>query len=139
MLWSCKTHRSLLVTPLHFRFGSPGFFVVRGQGTQGNTKSLLNTILGYLYSLIGGITVRRPVAVAVVFALLLTAAVATGGNEYKGFPVAQVIVNGKPVQSDVPAIIMDGRTLLPVRAVAEAIGGKVDWNQDTYTVNITYR
>ncbi len=30
---------------------------------------------------------------------------------------------------DVPALILNGRTLLPVRAVAEAMGVTVDWNQ----------
>jgi len=35
---------------------------------------------------------------------------------------------------DVPAQILNGRTLLPVRAVAEAMGVIVDWNQDEQCV-----
>ena len=38
---------------------------------------------------------------------------------------------------DVKATIVDGRTLIPVRAVAESFGFKVDWNGDTRTVTIT--
>lgn len=35
---------------------------------------------------------------------------------------------------DVPALILNGRTMLPVRAVAEAMGVTVDWNQDEQCV-----
>lgn len=56
---------------------------------------------------------------------------------YKGFPVVGIVVNDRELQPDVPAIVMDGRTLLPVRAVAEALGAKVEWDQSTYTVKVT--
>ncbi len=39
---------------------------------------------------------------------------------------------------DTKPIIVDGRTLLPVRAVIENLGGNVNWNNDTKEVNITY-
>lgn len=48
-------------------------------------------------------------------------------------PVVTVTVNGSKVTSDVPAVILDGRTLLPVRAVATAFGATVAWDQGTYT------
>lgn len=38
---------------------------------------------------------------------------------------------------DVPARAQSGRTLLPLRAVSEALGCKVDWNNATKTVTIT--
>ena len=44
--------------------------------------------------------------------------------------------NGSPVELDVPAQVVNGRTLVPVRAVSEAFGADVDWNQDTKTVII---
>lgn len=46
-------------------------------------------------------------------------------------------VNGVTKTSDVAPIIMDGRTLLPIRAFSEALGAKVDWNGTTLNVNIT--
>ena len=52
-------------------------------------------------------------------------------------------VNGinKPIDSTnskvVPEII-NGRTMLPLRFVAENLGATVDWNQDTKTITITY-
>ena len=38
---------------------------------------------------------------------------------------------------DVPAQIIDGRTLVPVRVVSESLGCDVDWNNDSKTVVIT--
>jgi len=46
-------------------------------------------------------------------------------------------VNGKNITLDVPAQIKNGRTLVPTRAVAEAFGIKVGWNQETQTVILT--
>ena len=51
-------------------------------------------------------------------------------------------INGKAVTLDVPAkIITDkngaGRTMIPVRFVAEHFGFQVDWDADTYSVMIT--
>ncbi|MCL2166382.1 MAG: copper amine oxidase N-terminal domain-containing protein, partial [Clostridiales bacterium] len=45
-------------------------------------------------------------------------------------------INGEPVTIDQPAIIVDGRTLAPLRFVAEAFGGTVDWNEPTLTASI---
>ena len=39
---------------------------------------------------------------------------------------------------DVPPTIVNGRTLLPVRAVSEIMGAKVEWIEETNTVDITY-
>jgi len=52
-------------------------------------------------------------------------------------------VNGKdtPIDSGNPKvvpIIKDGRTMLPVRFVAENLGCQVDWDPLTYVVTITY-
>ncbi|MGN0183447.1 MAG: stalk domain-containing protein [Candidatus Ornithomonoglobus sp.] len=45
--------------------------------------------------------------------------------------------NDERIELDVPAKIVNERTLVPARAVAEAFGCKVDWNGDTQTVIIT--
>ncbi|MBE7046864.1 MAG: copper amine oxidase N-terminal domain-containing protein [Ruminococcaceae bacterium] len=46
-------------------------------------------------------------------------------------------VNGKAVTLDVPAMIIDSRTMVPARFVAESLGCKVDWDGNTKTVIIT--
>ncbi|MBE7046975.1 MAG: copper amine oxidase N-terminal domain-containing protein [Ruminococcaceae bacterium] len=50
-------------------------------------------------------------------------------------PVAKV--NDADVTLDVAAQIVDGRTMVPVRFVAEALGCNVDWDGDTRTVIIS--
>lgn len=47
-----------------------------------------------------------------------------------------VTVNGKSVQSDVAPIIVDNRTMVPIRVITETLGGTVDWNNRTVTLNI---
>ena len=38
-----------------------------------------------------------------------------------------MMVNGKVIELDVPAQIIDGRTLVPLRAVLESLGATVEW------------
>lgn len=48
-----------------------------------------------------------------------------------------VKVNEKDILFETPPVIKDGRTLVPVRAVTEALGAEVQWNASTQTVTIT--
>lgn len=48
-----------------------------------------------------------------------------------------LIVDGKTVQSDVPPVITDGRTLVPVRALFESLGATVGWDDATQTATAT--
>lgn len=48
-----------------------------------------------------------------------------------------VNVNGKMVISDAEPTVIDGRTLLPLRAAAEALNAKVDWNESANQATIT--
>ncbi|MCL6448429.1 MAG: copper amine oxidase N-terminal domain-containing protein [Armatimonadetes bacterium] len=62
----------------------------------------------------------------------------------KGDKVVQLIIgsnvmliNGIAINMDVaPEIVDPGRTMLPFRWVAQALGAKVDWNPDTQTVTM---
>lgn len=45
-------------------------------------------------------------------------------------------INGVPQALDVPATAIEGRTLVPVRFVSEALNAKVYWVQDTQTVRV---
>lgn len=49
----------------------------------------------------------------------------------------QAMVNGKAVTLDVPATVLEGRTLVPVRFIAEGTGQSVGWEARTRTVIIT--
>lgn len=45
-----------------------------------------------------------------------------------------VILDGKKIEFDQPPIIINGRTLVPVRAIFEALGATVEWKAETETV-----
>ena len=48
----------------------------------------------------------------------------------------QLYVNGEARTLDVPAKIINGKTMVPVRAIAEAFDCEVDWNQEYQRVYI---
>lgn len=67
-----------------------------------------------------------------------TAAVYLDGNEITVTIGANFITkNGEKIEIDVPAMLYNDRTLVPLRAVAEALDCKVDWVDETQTVLIT--
>ena len=45
-------------------------------------------------------------------------------------------VDGKTVTPDVPQQIVEGHFVIPLRAVSEAVGAKVDWDGETKTATI---
>lgn len=47
-----------------------------------------------------------------------------------------VFVDGMEVEFDVPPVIKGGRTLIPVRAISNALGATVEWDAVTRTVTI---
>ena len=49
----------------------------------------------------------------------------------------RVFVDDRQITSNVKPFIANGRTLIPIRAVTEALGAIVDWDSDTRTVTIT--
>ncbi|OXM86116.1 stalk domain-containing protein [Paenibacillus rigui] len=49
----------------------------------------------------------------------------------------QAFKNGKPVELEVPAQLVNGFTVAPARFVGEAFGGDVQWDGKLRTVNIT--
>ena len=63
---------------------------------------------------------------------------ATKGNEKVIATInnKDVYINGETKTLDVPPMVIDDRTLIPVRFVAEAFGANVDWNEATQTVII---
>lgn len=45
-------------------------------------------------------------------------------------------VTDRKVMLDVPPMLTEGRTLVPLRAISECFGMQVDWDGDTRTVSI---
>ncbi len=48
----------------------------------------------------------------------------------------RIKVKGRHVNFDTPPVIKEGRTLIPVRAITEAMGGLVEWNSDDFIATI---
>ncbi len=48
-----------------------------------------------------------------------------------------MFVNGEAVTLDVPAKIVNDRTVVPVRAISEGMHSTVDWDGETKTITIT--
>lgn len=65
-----------------------------------------------------------------VIALLISAGLASPQK-------IKLFVNGKEVVTDVAPQIVDGRTLVPVRVVAEELGAKVEWDELNRKVSVT--
>lgn len=66
-------------------------------------------------------------------------ATAVKGDIKVEVPIDQnyIIVNGQQKSNDTAAKIVNGRTYLPIRAVIEAFGSSVEWDQEFKTVVIT--
>ncbi|MEW6172321.1 MAG: copper amine oxidase N-terminal domain-containing protein [Bacillota bacterium] len=69
----------------------------------------------------------------VIFAVLMVMLAAAG----TACAAPGVVVDGAPLSLDQPPIIERGRVLVPLRAVAAALGGETVWDGTTRTVTIT--
>ncbi|MFZ5827942.1 MAG: copper amine oxidase N-terminal domain-containing protein [Bacillota bacterium] len=85
---------------------------------------------------------RRPrvlVALLTLFLLLTSFLPAAGANEYalssQGLPKVGVKIDDRLM--DFTGYIVNGRTVVPLRAIFEALGSEIKWNPDTYTVTAT--
>ena len=67
--------------------------------------------------------------------LLLTASIASAAT-YKGYLSPDILIDGEPFTADVPPVIIDGRTLAPVRALAERLGYTVGWDDVRQVVTL---
>ncbi len=84
------------------------------------------------------ITLRRAAIIVAVAVLVVAGTALAAGiyGSYKGYNIVKVKVDGREVTSDVPAVNLDGRTMVPLRFVSEALGATVTWDQATYTASI---
>ena len=66
--------------------------------------------------------------------------VAKKGDITVQIPINSDIIykNSQSIKIDVPAQITDGRTFVPLRAISEAFGAKVEWNAEERFVNIFF-
>ncbi|MFZ3048391.1 MAG: stalk domain-containing protein, partial [Desulfatirhabdiaceae bacterium] len=79
---------------------------------------------------------RLPVFVLVLFLITLFGLQAFAINPQPEPPAEiQVIIDGRTLPLDTSPLIVEDRTLVPVRAIFEALGSTVEWIPDTQSVN----
>lgn len=61
---------------------------------------------------------------------------ASFNGTFNGFQIVKIFSNGEEVTTSTPAILVDGTTMVPIR-VLEQFGFVVEWDSDTYSVEIT--
>jgi hypothetical protein len=84
---------------------------------------------------------KRLIILTMVFSMVFAATVYADSRwgTYNGFPVAKVLVNDTELKvgdGEVPAFVINGSTMLPIRKIAESLQAIVNWNSDTMTANI---
>lgn len=82
--------------------------------------------------------VQRILALMLMFFVLSTAAVVASSiwGDFKGNNIARLIVNEETMEfgdTDVPPLIVDGKTVLPLRAVSDALQALVKWDNSNKT------
>lgn len=74
---------------------------------------------------------KKGLAVTLSLALLASLVPAAYAND-----TVKLIINGKAVQSDVPPVVINDRTMVPIRVIAEQLGAKVEWSDEKQAVLI---
>lgn len=76
-------------------------------------------------------------ALLIGLAVILTGLTALSAQEtFQGYPVVRLTLNGRPVATDVPAVNFHGRTVVPLRALAELLGLDVQFDAATNTAHL---
>lgn len=120
----------------NLRTGPGTSHAIAGQALKGEVFPVLEELDGWykIRTKTGNIAY-----VASFLAEKITASSSSAGNTSVPAPAGKpseikVYLDGKPLAFDVPPMIDSGRTLVPLRAIFEAMGAKVDWREDTRTV-----
>jgi hypothetical protein len=84
---------------------------------------------------------KRLIILTLVFSMVFGATVYADSlwGTYNNFPIAKVFVNDSEVtfkDGEVPAVVIDGSTVLPIRKVAEQLQAIVQWDKSTMTAKI---
>lgn len=74
---------------------------------------------------------------AITIAIILFAGIITPAAAQQRGGTVVVLVDGLPVNTDTSPVIQNGRTMVPFRALAEALGVNVAWDGATQTVHAT--
>jgi len=85
--------------------------------------------------------VQRVFTLMLLFFVLSTATVVASSiwGDYDGYSIARVYVNDRLEDfssSDVPALIVNGKTMLPLRSLANSLQSLIKWDNSNKTVSL---
>ncbi|SNX54231.1 stalk domain-containing protein [Thermoanaerobacterium sp. RBIITD] len=72
----------------------------------------------------------------IIFVILLLTFGFVMGFAYAQSNSIKIVVNGNTISTDVPPLVENGRTLVPLRAISEALGVPIKWDGTTSTVYV---
>ncbi|NPV92913.1 MAG: trypsin-like serine protease [Firmicutes bacterium] len=73
---------------------------------------------------------KANISICILLVILLSATWVGGASAAE----IKLVLDNKYVYTDTPPSLVDGRVLVPVRAIFDALGGTVDWNPDKQEV-----
>jgi len=79
---------------------------------------------------------KKASSAVMIFCLMLTF-IALPAKTFADDQAITVFVNGKQINSDVDPILVNNRVLVPMRAICEALGATVTWDNNSQTVTVT--
>lgn len=74
--------------------------------------------------------------IGIVVAMAFTSFATSTGIFTAQVATFEIFVEGKKFESENPAIVVDGRSYLPLKAIGEALGVNVEWNGEARRVEI---
>ena len=75
----------------------------------------------------------------IVLMIVLVISVFCSASAFAQEDVITVLVNNRKIESDVAPMLVNDRTMLPMRAIFEALGAKVTWKEKDQLIFATYR
>ena len=102
-------------------------------GAEGMSKKMKKAKERLKGAVVGGILTASLMTAVPAFARVAQETITVHFNNIR------IAVNGQQVQTELEPFIFQGRTYLPVRDVANAMGFDVTWEDATHTVHLTER
>ena len=78
---------------------------------------------------------KQLVSILMLFILAFSVVLPAAQPEQADAADISIYVNGKYLATDQPPVIQDGRTMVPLRPIFEALGATVEWFGDTQTIS----
>ncbi|RAV03066.1 hypothetical protein DQG13_08410 [Paenibacillus sp. YN15] len=114
--------------------GVPAFAEIYGTRDSPSYNGLCAKII---QNIKGGREMKRKILLATILGSFFFSGIAFSEvmhGSFKGFPIVKLFIDGKEINNEVPAIVVDGNTLVPLRVISEALGREISWDGDSQSV-----